>query len=99
MRFALDGTTLPIHLHILFHRYYRGASAILLFYDVTEYTSFRNLTEWLDNIGRYADPSVIIKLVGNKCHLLNKKVVSTSEAKEFAGMVNYIIIILFMNNT
>uniref|UniRef100_A0A0E0KXI4 Uncharacterized protein n=1 Tax=Oryza punctata TaxID=4537 RepID=A0A0E0KXI4_ORYPU len=48
--------------------YYRGAHGII----------------WLSEIDRYASDSVCKLLVGNKCDLIDSKVVDTEEAKAFA---------------
>jgi len=64
--------------------YYRGAHGIIVVYDVTETETFRNVQQWMSEIGRYAGESVAKLLVGNKCDLVNKKVVATETAKAFA---------------
>jgi len=64
--------------------YYRGAHGIIVVYDVTDKVSFSNVKQWLGEIDRYACQSVNRLLVGNKADLKEKKVVDTSEAKEFA---------------
>jgi len=64
--------------------YYRGAHGIILAYDVTDRSSFQNVRHWLQEIGRYAKPGVKVLLVGTKCDLVEKKVVSHEEAKELA---------------
>lgn len=46
-------------------------------YDVTEMESFNNVKQWLNEIDRYADESVCKLLVGNKCDLVENKVVDT----------------------
>ncbi|KAL3627834.1 Ras-related protein rabd1 [Castilleja foliolosa] len=68
--------------------YYRGAHGMASFnmivYDVTEMESFNNVKQWLNEIDRYANDSVCKLLVGNKCDLVESKVVDTQTAKEFA---------------
>ncbi|KAG1331239.1 putative Ras-related protein RABD1 [Cocos nucifera] len=46
--------------------------------------SFNNVKQWLSEIDRYANDSVCKLLVGNKCDLVENKVVQTEKAKEFA---------------
>ncbi|WRX13834.1 Small GTPase - like 10 [Theobroma cacao] len=53
-------------------------------YDVTEMESFNNVKQWLNEIDRYANDSVCKLLVGNKCDLVENKVVDTQTAKAFA---------------
>lgn len=64
--------------------YYRGAHGIIIVYDVTEMESFNNVKQWLSEIDRYANDSVCKLLVGNKCDLVDEKVVDTEKAKAFA---------------
>ncbi|PIM99760.1 GTPase Rab1/YPT1, small G protein superfamily [Handroanthus impetiginosus] len=64
--------------------YYRGAHGIIIVYDVTEKESFNNVKQWLNEIDRYANDNVCKLLVGNKCDLVESKVVDTETAKAFA---------------
>jgi Ras-related protein Rab-1A len=48
---------------------------------VTDRESFNNVKQWLSEIDRYASDSVCKLLVGNKCDLVDSKVVGTEEAK------------------
>lgn len=54
-------------------------------YDVTEMESFNNVKQWLSEIDRYANESVCKLLVGNKCDLVENKVVDTQTAKVYYG--------------
>jgi len=64
--------------------YYRGAHGIIIVYDVTDKESFNNVKHWVQEIEKYAADGVNKLLVGNKCDLSSKKVVSYDEAKELA---------------
>ena len=68
--------------------YYRGANGIIIVYDVTDQDSFNNVKQWLHEIDRYANENVNKLLVGNKCDLTAKKVVSYETAKELADNLN-----------
>ncbi len=60
---------------------------IILAYDCTSEESFNNVRNWVRQIEMHASPSVEKLLIGNKCDLLDKKVVETEQgqalAKEF----------------
>ncbi|XP_050380468.1 GTP-binding protein YPTM2-like [Argentina anserina] len=64
--------------------YYRGAHGIILVYDVTDQESFNNVKTWLQEIDKFAVGNVNKLLVGNKCDLADKKVVSSEASKAFA---------------
>ena len=64
--------------------YYRGAHGILLLYDVTDKDSFKNLSNWLIEIEKNASKNVLRVLIGNKCDLEDKRVISYNQGKEFA---------------
>merc|ERR1711860_51670 len=68
--------------------YYRGAQGIIIVYDVTDKESFNNVKYWVQEIEKYAANGVNKVLVGNKCDLSSKKVVSYDEAKELADSMN-----------
>ena len=42
-------------------------------YDITDEKSFRNINQWVGNARDYADPSVSIMVLGNKCDLKSKR--------------------------
>ena len=60
--------------------YYRGASAIAVVFDITDANSFKDVDNWLMEIGKYADPDVCKILLGNKIDLANMRAVSYEEA-------------------
>ncbi|KAI9030669.1 GTP-binding protein ypt1 [Phycomyces nitens] len=64
--------------------YYRGAHGIIVVYDVTDQDSFNNVKQWIQEINRYAAEDVNKLIIGNKNDLVDKKVVSTEQAKEYA---------------
>ena len=64
--------------------YYRGAHGILLLYDVTDRDSFKNLSNWLIEIEKNANKNILRVLIGNKCDLEDKRVISYNQGKEFA---------------
>ena len=68
--------------------YFRGAQGILLVYDVTDRRSFESIRNWISQIQQHADVHVNKILVGNKCDMLDEKVVSTEEAQKLATEFN-----------
>jgi len=64
--------------------YYRGAMGILLVYDVTDEKSFGNIRNWIRNIEQHATESVNKMLLGNKCDMVDKKVIDTARGKALA---------------
>merc|ERR1712038_923961 len=61
-----------------------GAHGIIVVYDVTDKESFNNVKHWMEEIEKYAADGVNKLLIGNKCDLSSKKVVSYDEAKELS---------------
>ncbi|KAJ1509200.1 GTP-binding protein [Coelomomyces lativittatus] len=68
--------------------YYRGAMGILLVYDVTDERSFNNIRNWMRNIKENASEDVKTILVGNKCDVLDKKVITKERGQELANGYN-----------
>jgi len=64
--------------------FYRGAHGIIVVYDITDQSSFNNVKLWMQEIQRYASAGVCKMLVGNKLDLEDRRVVTTSTAKEYA---------------
>jgi len=74
--------------------YYRGAMGILLVYDVTDEKSFGNIRNWIRNIEQHATESVNKMLIGNKCDMVDKKVLLSS-AQQFFGL-SYSFVVCFI---
>nr|ACO11580.1 Ras-related protein Rab-18 [Caligus rogercresseyi] len=65
--------------------YYRGGQGAILVYDVTSRESFSNVENWLNELDTYTTNHDIVKmLVGNKCDLEDKRVVSKEEGQKCA---------------
>jgi len=64
--------------------YYRGAHGIIVVYDVTNDKSFNNIQKWLKEIDTFAGQNVKKLLVGNKCDLVNERVISTEQGQRLA---------------
>lgn len=66
--------------------FYRGSSAALLVYDITNEATFQNVGRWLEDVKKHGDPNMVFCLVGNKCDLeTTARKVSIDVAKEYAS--------------
>lgn len=70
--------------HTITNSYYRGASGIVLVYDITSEKSFANIATWLTNINKHASSNVIKILVGNKLDQADNRVISTERGQTLA---------------
>ena len=52
------------------------AQGIMLVYDITQDKSFENISKWLRNIEEHANEDVEKMILGNKCDMEDKRVVS-----------------------
>ncbi len=92
----------PIKLHIwdtagqenfrsITRSYYRDAVGVMLCYDVTNATSFNNISKWLDDIKQITDSCVII-LVGTKTDEESKRVVRYKDGEKLAEKNNLLFV-------
>jgi Ras-related protein Rab-1A len=68
--------------------YYRGAHGIIIVYDVTERETFEYVTQWMQEIEKFASDNVCKLLVGNKIDLVDKRKVTREEGEELAKHYN-----------
>ena len=54
----------------LIKSYYRGASGIILLFDLNNKNGFKNVQEWYNDIISYCPENSPIILVGNKCDII-----------------------------
>ena len=64
--------------------YYRGSHGIAIVFDITDRSTFSNVSSWLSEIERYANSEVFKILIGNKLDLEDRRMVTTAEAKSLA---------------
>eukprot|EP01026_Neomeris_dumetosa_P061430 TRINITY_DN579_c0_g1_i6.p1 TRINITY_DN579_c0_g1~~TRINITY_DN579_c0_g1_i6.p1 ORF type:complete len:265 (+),score=15.23 TRINITY_DN579_c0_g1_i6:101-796(+) len=83
-KFSIWDTAGQERFRALNSNYYRGTHGVIVIFDVTSYTSFLNIKDWLKEVDKYVDQSVPIILVGNKCDLLSQRVVEYQAAKRLA---------------
>ena len=64
--------------------YYRGAVGVLMVYDITRHSSYRNIEWWLQELRDHTTDDIVIMLVGNKFDLRHLRMVDSMEARAFA---------------
>lgn len=64
--------------------YFRNAVGAILVYDITNMSSFDQLTDWLNDLQSLCTPNAYILLVGNKADLEAQRQVGAQQIKEFA---------------
>lgn len=64
--------------------YYRGASAAIVVYDITNPDSFAGAKSWVKELQRRGDPNVVIALAGNKADLETRRKIEFEEASAYA---------------
>merc|ERR1712071_191073 len=70
------------------HSFYRGASGVLLVYDVTSTSSFNDVNRWMKNIKTHGSSDVKIVLAGNKSDLKEARSVSKEMGEKLASEFN-----------
>jgi small GTP-binding protein len=67
--------------------YYKGATAILLVYDLTRPETFHHLDGWLNETKRYSSNPEII-LIANKSDLEANRKINQKSGEEYASKIN-----------
>ncbi|XP_033645119.1 ras-related protein Rab-10-like isoform X3 [Asterias rubens] len=70
--------------HTITTSYYRGAMGIMLVYDITQEKTFDNIAKWLRNIQEHANEDVEKMLLGNKCDMEDKRMISKERGETIA---------------
>ena len=65
--------------------YYKGSKGAFIVYDVTKKSTFKNVTNWIDDIKKNGEKDTFIILVGNKTDLSQREV-TYEEGSKFAEM-------------
>uniref|UniRef100_A0A914PRN9 Uncharacterized protein n=1 Tax=Panagrolaimus davidi TaxID=227884 RepID=A0A914PRN9_9BILA len=68
----------------------KGANGIILVYDITDESSFKEMNEWFEELKKHVHTNVIIALVGNKCDLESLRGISYETGKKFAEENNFL---------
>jgi len=70
--------------HTITTSYYRGAMGIMLVYDITNAKSFDNIAKWLRTIQEHANVEVEKMILGNKCDMEDKRVITKERGEVIA---------------
>ena len=74
--------------HSLVPMYYRGASAVILVFDVSRRGSLTSLDRWVAELRRSGPPDLILALCGNKSDLINNdRKISYEDALRYAHAI------------
>ena len=84
VRFELWDTAGQERYRSLAPMYYRGASAAVVVFDVTNRDSFDGAKSWVKELQRRGDPNVVIALAGNKADIKGRAV-EAEEARDYAA--------------
>jgi len=68
--------------------YYRGASAAMLVYDITDFGSFERAQEWVEELQDSFPQDLVMAVVGNKNDMNDIRAVPREKAITFAKSVN-----------
>uniref|UniRef100_A0A1I8EB03 Rab family protein 10 n=1 Tax=Wuchereria bancrofti TaxID=6293 RepID=A0A1I8EB03_WUCBA len=85
LQICLKDTAGQERFHTITTSYYRGAMGIMLVYDITNAKSFDNIAKWLRNIDEHASEDVEKMLLGNKCDMAERRVVSRERGEKIAN--------------
>jgi len=70
--------------HTITTSYYRDAMGIMLVYDITNKKTFDNIAKWLRNLEEHANDDVQKMILGNKCDMEDRRVVSRERGEAIA---------------
>nr|AIX09862.1 Rab-GTPase [Chara australis] len=84
IKFEIWDTAGQERYHSLAPMYYRGAAAAIVVYDVTNVDSFTRAKNWVRELQRQGNPSLIIALAGNKVDLVAKRKIQVEEGQAYA---------------
>jgi Ras-related protein Rab-1A len=64
--------------------FYRGAHGVMICFDITDLESFRNVSNWLEEIKRFCPEKTPVFLVGTKSDLEIRRMIPYGTIKAFA---------------
>lgn len=68
--------------------YYRGASAALLVFDITNNDTFQRTQDWVTELRANSTDEILMVVVGNKADLSRHRAVPKEKGREFAEAIN-----------
>lgn len=68
--------------------YYKGAHGALIVYDITRKDSFDSVEKWLSDLKNNGEEKMVIMAIGNKCDMVNERVISTEDGEAKAQRNN-----------
>nr|XP_041630822.1 ras-related protein Rab-13-like [Drosophila kikkawai] len=69
--------------HDMLRHYYRNSHGVIIVYDTTSLGSFRNVSNWLKELGEFCSKGVNLMLVGTKSDELEKRQVTQEKAARY----------------
>lgn len=63
--------------------YYRGASAAIVVYDITNKETFDTMQIWIDELYSRAEASTVLAIAGNKNDLEDERMVMQEDVDEY----------------
>ena len=67
--------------------YYKGASGIILIFDVTNTKSFENIKKWINEIKEEISENVSIVLIGNKIDNVKERKITKEQGEKIANEI------------
>ena len=67
--------------------YYKGASGIILIFDVTNIKSYENIKKWINEIKEEISEKVAIVLIGNKVDNVQERKISKEQGDKLASEI------------
>eukprot|EP00761_Pharyngomonas_kirbyi_P012865 gb/GECH01012892.1/.p1 GENE.gb/GECH01012892.1/~~gb/GECH01012892.1/.p1 ORF type:complete len:227 (+),score=30.22 gb/GECH01012892.1/:1-681(+) len=68
--------------------YLSGVNAVVLCYDITNYESFKNLTDWLEYVNKSLNENPLLVVMGNKVDLNHMRAVRLEAHDNFVAFHN-----------
>jgi small GTP-binding protein len=72
--------------------YYRGSSAAIIVYDISNPSTFAQLSDWVDELTNNGPPGLVLAICGNKSDLEEDRMVGRSVGEEYAAKIGALFI-------